>query len=130
MKLSAELEKYRVLSGVYSSRPGEQEGVFVVPGPCGRDLLVGAVLGDAECPWDHVSVSLRNRYPNWPEMCFIKSRFWDDEETVIQFHPLQSTWFKNFPFRLHWWRPLAAEIPLPPTETEGFKELNPGERSA
>jgi hypothetical protein len=37
--------------------------------------------------WEHISVSLPNRCPNWREMCFIKSLFWDEEDVVIQYHP-------------------------------------------
>jgi len=36
--------------------------------------------------WDHVSVSLRHRAPNWPEMEFVKRRFFNDGETVMQLH--------------------------------------------
>ena len=35
--------------------------------------------------WEHVSVSLPNRCPNWREMCFIKDLFWDAEDVVQGF---------------------------------------------
>src|SRR5215475_7803233 len=41
--------------------------------------------------WEHVSVSLPNRCPNWREMCFIKDLFWDAEDVVIQYHPFPSS---------------------------------------
>lgn len=53
--------------------------------------------------WEHVSVSLSHRCPIWPEMCFIKGVFWDDEECVIQYHPVKSEYVNNHPFCLHLW---------------------------
>jgi hypothetical protein len=40
--------------------------------------------------WDHVSVSLPNRCPNWQEMCFIKDVFFDAHECAMQLHPPKS----------------------------------------
>jgi hypothetical protein len=34
--------------------------------------------------WEHVSVSLPNRTPNWREMGFIKDVVWDGDDVVIQ----------------------------------------------
>lgn len=65
--------------------------------------------------WEHVSVSLPHRCPTWEEMCEIKALFWDEEDTVIQYHPPRSRYVNNHPFCLHLWRPLQAVIPLPPT---------------
>ncbi len=103
-----------------------------MPGPCGRTLRVIASPGDADAgiPWEHVSVSLPNRCPNWPEMCFIKGLFWDAEETAMQLHPPQSKWINNHPYCLHMWRPVQAEIPLPPEITVGYKHLNLAEGAA
>src|ERR1700677_5147881 len=84
MKFPPELDKWRVRDGPYTSGSGDDFGMFIVPGPCGRSLRVIASPGDAneDIPWEHVSVSLSNRCPNWPEMDFIKRLFWDDEEAV------------------------------------------------
>jgi hypothetical protein len=89
-------------------------------------LRVIASTGDADrdIPWEHVSVSLSNRCPNWPEMCFIKGLFWDAEETVMQLHPPQSKWINNHLYCLHLWRPVNARIPLPPEIAVGIKGLN------
>jgi hypothetical protein len=124
MRLSPEVEKHRLRSGPYGSDPGDQFGAFQVPGPHGRSLLVIASSGDAALgiEWEHVSVSLTNRCPNWIEMCFIKSLFWDDEETVMQLHPPKSKWISNHPHCLHMWRPTKETIPLPPDITVGIKE--------
>jgi len=125
LKLSEEVEKFRFRNGRYGSNPYETFGAFLIPGPCGRELMVIASSGDPDLgiDWEHVSVSLPNRCPNWPEMCHIKSLFWDDEETVMQLHPPKSKWINNHPHCLHMWRPLNAEIPLPPDITVGAKEL-------
>ena len=125
MRFTKALEQWRELHGPYGSLPSEPYGKFLIPGPCGRDLLVIASSGAESLGilWEHVSVSLPNRCPNWPEMCHIKALFWDDEETVIQLHPPKSQWINNHSFCLHMWRPLKQEIPLPPSETVGNKEL-------
>ena len=116
MKFSYKLEEFRARIGPYASGIGEPCGFFLIPGPCGRTLKVIASSGDAELgvDWEHVSVSLENRCPNWPEMCFIKNLFWDAEETVMQLHPPESKWISRHPFCLHMWRPKNQEIPLPP----------------
>ena len=125
MKFSPKLESFRMRSGPYASDAGSDYGAFLIVGPCGRDLRVIASPGDADenIPWEHVSVSLPNRPPNWEEMCFIKSLFWDEEETVMQLHPPRSRWINNHPNCLHMWRPTSQEIPLPPDITVGRKEL-------
>lgn len=125
MKFALELEKYRLRSGPYASRAFEPFGIFVIPGPYGRELRVIASSGDRELGilWEHVSVSVASRCPNWPEMCRVKSLFWDAEETVMQLHVPESRWINNHPHCLHLWRPLEAAIPLPPDETVGDKKL-------
>ena len=119
MKLSFNLEKWRVKERQFASRPFEDFGAFLIPGPHGRELKVLASSGDASLgiEWEHVSVSLSNRCPNWVEMCFVKDLFWDAEETVMQLHPPRSRWVNNHPNCLHMWRPKGQEIPLPPQET-------------
>jgi hypothetical protein len=95
---------------------GELFGAFEgVPGPCGRDLRVLCSEGDSEIRWQHVSVSLPKRCPNWPEMCFIKDLFFAPGEVVMQLHPAKSNYVNVHEFCLHLWKPLDAEIPLPPT---------------
>lgn len=126
MKTSSIGQEFRIKFGAYASMPGDDFGAFEVPGPCGRILRVIASPGDAHegIPWEHVSVSLPNRCPNWPEMDFIKRLFWDDEETVMQLHPPRSKWISNHPYCLHLWRPIEFEIPLPPEIAVGYRELN------
>ena len=69
MKDLTQLDAYRqrtprVLE-MYGSYGDEGNGVFSLPSPRGGGaLLCIASNGDG---WDHVSVSLPNRCPNWPE---------------------------------------------------------------
>lgn len=90
--------------------------------------------------WQHVSISLIKdiaparlrrkqfsmveRCPTWEEMCYIKSLFWDDEESVMQLHPPKSQWVNNHPYCLHLWKPDSIEIPLPLDIMVGNKALN------
>jgi hypothetical protein len=67
--------------------------------------------------WEHVSVSLPDRVPTWEEMDRVKSLFWDDEETVVQFHPARSAYVNAMPFCLHLWKRIGVEFALPPRET-------------
>ncbi len=114
------VEKSRIhYKGGYA---GEFYGAFIIK--CGTaHLRVICGLGDKETwpfpgePWDHVSVSLEDRTPTWDEMCHVKSLFFDDEETVVQFHPPKSVYVNNHPHVLHLWRPTETVIPLPPIGT-------------
>lgn len=78
--------------------------------------------------WEHISVHAANRtnklfIPTWQEMCWIKDQFWDDEDTVMQLHPPQSTWVNTHAATLHLWRPIGQTIPLPPSILVGIKGL-------
>jgi hypothetical protein len=72
--------------------------------------------------WEHVSISLINRCPTWQEMCHIKSIFWNDDETVIQYHPAKEDYVNYHPFCLHLWKPIGKELPKPPTSLIGPKK--------
>ena len=93
-------------------------GMFHVLGPCGATLRIisGSGLG-----WEHVSVSLQNRCPNWPEMCFVKDLFWGDSEVVMQLHPAKSDYINIAKNCLHLWKPIDQEIPLPDSIMVGPK---------
>jgi hypothetical protein len=110
-------EQFRIINGPMSSHRGDDFGMFLIPGPCGRDLRIIASNGDDEIDWEHVSVSLQNRCPNWEEMCYVKGLFWSEEETVMQLHPPKSQWINFHQFCLHMWRPKHISIPLPPAKT-------------
>ena len=73
-------EKYRILnnSPMASDSSYGNKGAFYIPTPYfNKDLLVVATDGSGEgMGWQHVSVSLPKRCPNWLEMCMIKNLFW------------------------------------------------------
>ena len=72
--------------------------------------------------WEHVSVSInRKRTPSWEIMCRVKNLFWDDEDTVIQFHPPRSEYVNCYEYCLHLWRPVGMKIPLPDSRLVGPK---------
>lgn len=112
-----DLNKYKVRVGndLSSLNIDAYPGFYNLPGPCGKDLFV--ICGEAYKRWEHVSVSVKNRTPNWMEMDHVKKIFWDDEETVIQFHPRESAKINYHPFCLHLWKIEGMEFSLPPPET-------------
>jgi len=89
-------------------------GVFIVP--IKNDLFTVVVNDDRfDKKWEHVSVSLMHRCPTWDEMCFIKNLFFEEEETVVQFHPKKSEYKNLHPYCLHLWRDTTKEFELPPS---------------
>lgn len=112
-KLSNFVEDGRVREGPWRSSPLDGlNGAFVLTGPNGAVLRIIASDGrdHAAQGWEHVSVSVANRCPNWPEMCFIKDLFWGEEETVIQFHPPKNEYVNHHPTTLHLWRDRAWNL--------------------
>lgn len=92
MKFDPKLEQYRIRDGYWATKTGETFGSFLIP-HWSNILTVVAHDGIVELPeherfagWEHVSVSLKNRCPSWPEMSFVKSLFWAQEDTVMQLH--------------------------------------------
>lgn len=72
--------------------------------------------------WEHVSVSpLNGSMPTWEDMCLIKDMFWEDDKCVVQYHPPKSEYVNNMSNCLHLWRPIALEIPIPPSLLVGLK---------
>lgn len=108
------VEKYRRPHPILGDAPyGADFGCFLIQGPCKRKLNVIANAGTDEDGWDHVSVSLPDRCPNWEEMCFIKDLFFDEEECVVQYHPARSEYVNFCKTALHLWRPINQTIPIP-----------------
>ena len=117
MKDLTYLEKYRDTQterDYYHRRGDSGNGAFKVY-INGRSFFCVASNGGG---WEHVSVSPCNRKratpPTWAEMCEIKHMFFEDEETVVQFHPPRSEYVNIHPYCLHLWRPTSAEMPKPP----------------
>lgn len=108
------IEACRLRQGAYRSETGSQFGAFYIPF---RSAMLKVVVDDgATSGWEHVSVSLPNRCPNWDEMSHIKALFWDDEESVMQFHPRRSDYVNVHANCLHMWRKFGVEPELPPKE--------------
>ncbi len=117
------LENGRITSGpLYSTSSFGLIGMFHIIGPCG-DLLriISSGSGEHCLGWEHVSVSLKLRPPNWLEMCFVKDLFWLEEEAVMQLHPPKSDYINIAENCLHLWRPMDGKIPLPPSIMVGPK---------
>lgn len=114
-------EEYRVKTGELGSTDWDgNNGCFVIPFES-RDLVVVASDGAG---WDHVSVSLPTRCPNWREMCYVKSLFWNPDDCVVQFHPPETEYVNNHEFCLHLWKPHRVQIPTPPSILVGIKRIN------
>ena len=109
-----EVERGRVTSGRFASRPGDNEGAFVLRCYDGAPLFFKVIVGRG-LGWDHVSVSTI-RTPNWCEMCWIRDLFFEPEECVMQLHPPKSQYINRHPHVLHLWRPHRVAIPMPPKE--------------
>jgi hypothetical protein len=117
--LSDLVERARLRSGELASDSSYGcNGAFELTGPHGRALMV---IASDNLGWEHVSVSLPTRTPNWAEMCFVKNLFWDEEETVVQFHPARSEYVNCHPNCLHLWRPIGRQPKLPPAHLVGPK---------
>lgn len=113
------LEACRCQPKGFESQYGKMEGFFLIFYNDIRLKVISSGKGDMSCEesvWEHVSVSIEcgKRTPTWDEMCFVKRLFWEDEETVIQFHPSKSEYVNTHPFVLHLWKPLHFGILLPP----------------
>lgn len=116
--------KYRMSVGCYAtSNHDGNNGLFFVPRRTGEAPLKIIASDGLRVPeeaaelagWEHVSVSLPHRCPTWEEMCRVKALFWDDEDSVIQFHPPRSRYVNVHPYCLHLWRWLGGDFPLPPS---------------
>lgn len=94
-------------------------GMFIIPY---HSYEFTVVASDGE-GWEHVSVSLKNRCPNWGEMSYIKSLFWSVNECVVEFHPPASEYVNNHENCLHMWKQVGKEWAMPPSILVGIKGL-------
>lgn len=118
MRNLREIDSYRNCSPavlrMYGNSGDETCGVFNVPFP--RTGVVLNIIASSGLGWDHVSVSLPNRCPNWPEMEHVKRMFFLPDETAMQLHVPPSDHISYHPNCLHIWRPHNQEIPRPPAD--------------
>lgn len=116
MKDLHELDPYRLKGEelrIYGMAGDSKNGFFKVF-VNGHSFFCVASCGGG---WDHVSISPfhQKRCPTWDEMCAIKTMFFGPEETVIQYHPPESSYVNIHPYCLHLWKPNnGTEIPMPP----------------
>lgn len=115
-------EEYRITDGRLASnrKIDGNNGAFSIPHPdnkTGNHSCFNIIASDG-MGWEHVSVSrIKNKVlitPTWYDMCFVKNMFWEDEDTVIQFHPMKSQYVNKMEV-LHLWRPIGTEVQLPPS---------------
>lgn len=91
---------------------------------CRLNNLPITILFSDGAGWQHVSVSIfgSSMTPSWDLMCKVKDLFWNEDETVIQFHPPKSSYVNNHPGCLHLWRCTdGREFPLPDPILVGIK---------
>lgn len=106
-------EKYRCKDPLgREHKAGDQYGAFFIKRLGCKDLFIIANSGN---DWDHVSVSCRGSVPTWEDMCFVKSLFWDEDETVVQFHPRKSEYVNFANNCLHLWKFNDGDFPTPPS---------------
>lgn len=117
MKLMFEIKRY--LPNIISF----EEGIGGFRAVFRKKTPTFIIIVSWEMGWEHVSVSLPGamRCPTWEEMCYIKDLCWNDNETVIQYHPAKSDYVNFHPFVLHLWRPIDIDFPKPPTIMIGPK---------
>ena len=114
-------EKFRVTTGLMKSDASYgNNGQFIV-----RSLKLKQPLmcqSGEGYGWEHVSVSVHNRCPTWPEMAFIKDLFWEKDDLVVQMHPPESDYVNNHPYCLHLWRKVGSNdfCERPGRELVGF----------
>lgn len=117
------IEHMRVHLPGYPDGTGTRNGSFVIPF---NGLELFAICSDGSDwhksgltgkPWEHVSVSLTHRCPTWEEMEHVRSLFFDDDETVVQFSVPRSEHLNHHEFCLHMWRMVAGTFPKPPAIT-------------
>lgn len=113
-----DLDDFRVRTqevlDMYGSWGDETGGAFMIPHR--QTGVTLKVIASAENGWDHVSVSIPHRTPNWQEMQSIHRIFFRPDETVWEYHVAHDKHISLHPFTLHLWRKHHFDMPLPPVE--------------
>jgi hypothetical protein len=121
-------EKMRLTEGKMGSKPNSgKSGAFLVQ--INFTIVAFCIADDGfSTDWEHVSVTLFmkksapvpiKRCPTWEEMCLVKATFWDEEDCVVEFHPVKKDYINNHPYCLHLWRNTKVEFPTPPKNLIG-----------
>lgn len=113
----SDLDYARVKTGDWKSDNGDRFGAFTFHRD-GAKYLALASCGMDGVAWEHVSVSKSigpsSVTPTWDDMTWIKDKFWEPEECVLQLHPPKSQYVNVHRNCLHLWRPTDRAIPIPP----------------
>ncbi len=125
------LNSCRVRSGIegYNSTEADgMNGAFIIPFHNSKTIdRLGVIASDQE-GWEHVSVTRQTGpkshklCPSWEMMCRVKRAFWDDEETVVEFHVPMAEWVNEHPGCLHLWKKTGYEFPRPPASGPNVRE--------
>lgn len=113
MRDLSELEQYAFQHPVLGG-PVCYGGAYMVPSPRTATKLAVIASCAPDTGWDHVSVSLPHRCPNWHEMELVKRTFFRDDEWAMQLHAPPAKHISLHPNCLHLWRPHGKPIPIPP----------------
>jgi len=100
---------------LYGSTGDHENGVFRVPSPIDQQIM--NIIASTSRTWEHVSISRRNRCPNWPEMSYIHRMFFKDDEPAMQLHVAGKDHINVVEYCLHLWRPTIETIPGVPAMT-------------
>jgi hypothetical protein len=111
------LNRYRITDPQALAHTGgwagdEAHGSFVITSLTDSAKMV--VIASGSDGWDHVSVSRKNRPPNWAEMSAVHRMFFKDDEVAMQLHLPNNLHINIHPNVLHLWAPHTRNIPLPP----------------
>src|SRR5262245_38210742 len=118
MKPAPEIYRLRKHPMLATDMSFGNNGFFVIPHYRIHDYEIRCQISDG-MGWQHVSVTVAkknhdaSRCPTWEEMCYVKSVFWNKDETVIEYHPRESEYVSQHPFCLHLWKKDDYEFPLP-----------------
>lgn len=109
------VETARITLGKFGSPHCAPFGMFLFEGLPSCAVL--QVIASDGYGWDHVSVSVpgEERCPTWEEMDWVKRKFWDDAEIVLQFHIHGEAKVNAHPYCLHLWKSHTARIHTPPS---------------
>jgi len=104
---------------IFGSNGDDREGAFLIPQATTfagyRAHTTLAIIASAGEGWDHVSVSGKNRTPNWGEMALVHRLFFEKDEIALQYMVPSDKHINVHPHVLHLWRPWNTPITLPPT---------------
>ena len=54
--------------------------------------------------------------PSWEVMCIIKNLFFEEDECVVQYHPVKKEYVNFHSGTLHLWKPQKEHLITPPKE--------------